>query len=128
MLVGPVTKRATRHLHCDVCYYLLQINNVHTLICLASEWAKHGLQGTFPHCKKHLPSNLVQQCLVLKAIVHVHNFQTEYVGGNQIKTLFDTGYVQVQNLHSYDRIAQYYFHPGEYNSEVDGSGSKSDDK
>jgi hypothetical protein len=91
MLVGPVTKRAARHLHCDLCDYLLQISNVHTLICQASEWAKHGLKGTFPHCKKHFPSNSVQQRLVLEVTVLVHNFQTEYVGGNQIKTIFDTG-------------------------------------
>jgi hypothetical protein len=73
-LVGPVTKRATRRLHRGVRDYLLRISNVHTLLWQASEWGMRGLQGTFPRCKKRLPSNSEQQCLVLEAIVLVHNF------------------------------------------------------
>jgi hypothetical protein len=57
----------------------------------------------------------------------VHNFRTNYVGYNQIKTVFNPEYVRVENLEGYDRIAQYYFRPGDYDSEVDGSGGDSDD-
>ncbi len=35
--------------------------------------------------------------------------------------------MRVENLEGYNRIAQYYFRPGEYDSEVDGSGDDSDD-
>ncbi len=35
--------------------------------------------------------------------------------------------MHVVNLEGYDRIAQYYFRPGEYDSDVDGSGGDSDD-
>jgi hypothetical protein len=35
-------------------------------------------------------------------------------------------YVRVENLKGYIRIAQYYFRPGDYDSEVDGSGGDSD--
>ena len=104
-LVGPVTKRAARHLHCGVRDYLLRISNVHTLLWQASEWGMRGLQGTFPCCKKRLPSNSEQRRLVLEAIVLVHNFQTEYVGYSQIKSVFDPEYVRVENLHGYDRIS-----------------------
>jgi hypothetical protein len=55
--VGPITKRAARCLHHDVCNYLLLILNVHTLLHQASEWGMRGLQGTFPRCKKRLPSD-----------------------------------------------------------------------
>ncbi len=51
-LVGPITKRAARRLHCDVRNYLLRIYNVHTSLWQASEWGTGGLQGTFPRCKK----------------------------------------------------------------------------
>jgi hypothetical protein len=34
--------------------------------------------------------------------------------------------MRVKNLEGFDRNAQYYFHPGEYDSEVDGSGGDSD--
>jgi len=59
-LVGPVTKRATKRLHRDVRDYLLRISNVRTSLRQASEWGMHGLQGTFPRCKKRLPSDSEQ--------------------------------------------------------------------
>jgi hypothetical protein len=122
-LVGPVTKRAARHLHRDVRDYLLKISNMHTLLRQASEWGMRGLQGTFPRWKKHLPSNHHQRWLVLEAIVLIHNYWTELVGFNQINTVFDPEYVHVQNLDGYDRIAQYYFHPGDYDSDDVGDGN-----
>jgi hypothetical protein len=65
--------------------------------------------------------------LVIDAKVLLHNFQTYYVGYSQIKTVFDPEYERVANLEGYDRIAHYYFHPGDYDSEVDGSGGESND-
>ncbi len=44
----------------------------------------------------------------------VHNFRTDYVGYNQIQTVFDPEYVRVENLEGYDCISQYYFRPGDY--------------
>ena len=129
----PVTKRAARRLHRDVRDYLLRISNVHTSLRQASEWGMRGLQGTFPRCKKRLPSDSEQRRLVLESIVLVHNFRTEYVGYSQIKIVFEPEYVRVENLHGYDQISQYYFRPGDYNSDVDdsdvdGSGDGSDDE
>jgi len=126
-LVGPVTKRAARQLHPDVRDYLLCISNVHTLLRQASEWGMRAMQGTFPRCKKRLPSNSAIRCLVIETIVIVHNFLSDYVGCNQIKMVFDLEYVAIHNLHGYDRIAQYYFCPGEYDSEVDGSDNSNAD-
>ena len=122
-LVGPVCRRAARRLHCDVRDYLLKISNAHTSLWQVSEWGMHGLQGTFPHWKKRLPSNHYQQRLVIEAIVLVHNYRTEMVGFNQINTVFDAEYVRVQNLNGYDRIAQYYFRPGDYNSDDDSTNN-----
>ena len=48
-----------------------------------------GLQGTFPHWKKRLPSNHYQQRLVLEAIVLIHNYWTELMGFNHISMVFD---------------------------------------
>jgi hypothetical protein len=81
-----------------------------------------GLQGTFPCCKSYLQSDSSQRCLVLEANILVHNFCTDYVGYSQIKTVFNREYVRSQNLHGYDRIAEYYFCSGKYNSELDGAG------
>jgi hypothetical protein len=111
---------AARRLHHDVSYYLLLISNVHTSLRQASEWGMSSLQGTFPHCKKCLPSDPTLRRLVIESIVLVHNFRTDYVGYSQIQTVFGPEYVRVENLQGYDQIAQYYFRPGEYNSEVDG--------
>lgn len=126
-LVGPITKRAARRLHRDVREYLLRISNVHTSLRQASEWGMRGLQGTFPRWKKRLPSDHFQRRLVIEAIVLIHNYRTELVGFNQINTVFDSEYVRIQNLEGYDRIAQYYFRPGEYNSDDDVNSDGSDE-
>ena len=118
-LVGPVSKRSARRLHRDVRDYLLRISNVHTSLRQASEWGMRGLQATFPRWKKRLPSDHYQRRLVIEAIVLIHNYRTELVGYNQINTVFDPEYVRIQNLQGYDRISQYYFKPGEYNSDDD---------
>jgi hypothetical protein len=84
------------------------------------------MQGTFPRCKKRLPGDDEMRHLVLDAIVLVHNFRADYVGYSQIRTVFDPEYERVANLDGYDRIAHYYFRPGDYDSEVNGSGGESD--
>jgi hypothetical protein len=52
----------------------------------------HGMQGTFPRCKKRLPSDSLKRRLRLDSIVLIHNFRTEMVGSNQIQTVFDPEY------------------------------------
>ncbi len=126
MFVGPVSKWQARRLHRDVRNYLLRISNVHTLLRQACEWGMRGMQGTFPRCKKRLPGDDEMPHLVLDAIVLVHNFQADYVGYSQIKTVFNPEYERVANLDGYDRIAHLYFCPGDYDSEFDGSGGESD--
>jgi hypothetical protein len=88
-----------------------------------------GLQGTFPLCKKRLPSDAKQRILVIESIVLIHNFRSAYAGRSQIATVFDPEYVRIENLQGYDRISRYYFRPGDYVSEEeDGNGSGSDDE
>ena len=132
ILVGPVTKRAARRLHRDVRdYYLSRVSNVHTSLRQASEWGMRGLQGTFPRCKKRLPSDAAKWRLVIEGIILVHNYCTHTVGQNQIKSVFDSEYARVVNLEGYDRISQYYFRPGDYNTdsnEEDNSGDDEDGK
>ncbi len=53
----------------------------------------------------------------------VHNFRTDYVGYNQIRTLFEPEYVWIKNLQGYNQISQYYFHPGDYDSKVNRDGT-----
>ena len=102
--VGPVTKRAARRLHRDVRNCLLLISNVHTSLRQASEWGMRGLQGTFPRCKKRLPGDDKMRRLVIEAIVLVHNFQTDLVGYNQIKTVFEPEYARAHSTTSVQEI------------------------
>ena len=119
ILVGPISKRSARRLHRDVRDYLLKISNVHTSLRQASEWGMRGLQGTFPRLKRRLPSDDNKRKKVLESIVYVHNLRTAIVGKNQIKTVFDPEYERIHNLEGYDRIRQYYFQPGEYDTDDD---------
>jgi hypothetical protein len=99
--------------------YLLKISNVHTSLRQASEWGMRGLQGTFPRLRRRLPSDDNKRKKVLELIVYVHNLRTAIVGKNQIKTVFDPEYERIHNLEGYDRIRQYYFQPGEYDTDDD---------
>ena len=93
---------------------LLKISNVYTSLRQASEWGMRGLQGSFPRCKKRLPTNNYQRRQILEAIIFIHNFWTEVVGFSQIKTVFDPEYERIITLEGYDRISQYYLRPGDY--------------
>jgi hypothetical protein len=76
-----------------------------------------GLQGTFPRCKKRLPSDKDKRRRVLECIILVHNFRTEVVGHNQISAVFAPEYERVINIHGYDRIRRYYLEPGDYETD-----------
>ncbi len=58
----------------------------------------------------------------------IHNFRTDYIGYNQIQTVFDPEYVWVKNLEGYNRISQYYFCLGDYDSKVDRDGTDNDNE
>ena len=126
ILVGPIPERSARRLHSAVRDNLLRLSNVYTSLRQASEWGMRGLQGTFPRCKKRLPSNRIKRRLVLESIIFINNFRTEIVGRNQISTVFDPEYEQVINLEGYDRIRQYYLRPGDY--ETDDDDNEIDDE
>jgi len=129
ILVGPVPERSARRLHRDMRDHLLALSNVYTSLRQASEWGMRGLQGSFPRCKKRLPSNSLMRRRVIESIVLIHNFRTECIGLNQIKTVFDPEYERYQTLEGYDRISQYYLRPGDYNTddEVDSDDESDDD-
>jgi hypothetical protein len=76
-----------------------------------------GLQGTFPCCKKRLPSDKEKRCRVIECIILVNNFRTELVGHNQISEVFGPEYERVMNINGYDRIRQYYLQPGDYDTD-----------
>lgn len=53
----------------------------------------------------------------MEAIMLIHNFRTELVGSNQIKTIFDPEYERVVSIEEYDRIIRYYLHPDDSDSD-----------
>lgn len=117
ILVGPIPERSARRLHPLVRDNLIRMSNVYTSLRQASEWGMRGLQGTFPRCKKRLPSNKEKRRRVLECIILVHNFRTEVVGHNQISEVFALEYERVINIHGYDRIRRYYLEPGDYETD-----------
>ena len=87
----------------------------------SSEWEMCALQSAFPQCKKYFPSDFRQRRLVLESIILIHNFRTDIVGCNQIKTVFDSEYKRYINLDGYDCISQYYLRPEDFNSDSDSN-------
>jgi hypothetical protein len=58
----------------------------------------------------------------------VYNYRTHTVGQNQIKAVFGCSeYARVVNLEGYDRISQYYFRPGDYNTDSNEEDNSSGD-
>ena len=55
---------------------------------------------------------------MVESIILIHNFRTEIVGLNQIKTVFDPEYKRYNNLEGYGRIRQYYLHPDDFELEI----------
>ena len=78
------------------------------LLRQASEWGMCGLQGSFLHCKRCLPTDGMKQRIILESIILIHNYRTEIVGCNQIKPVFDPEYERSMNIEGYDWIDRYY--------------------
>ena len=76
-----------------------------------------GMQGTFLRCKTCLLSEIYKRRLVLQAMVLIHNYCTEIVGLNQIKSVFGPEYEHVISLEGYDRISKYYLRADDYDTD-----------
>jgi hypothetical protein len=98
ILVGPIPERSAHQLHPLVRDNLIRLSNVYTSLWQASEWGMRGLQGTFPRCKRRLPSDKEKRWRVLECIVLVHTFRTEVVCHNQISAVFVPEYERVINI------------------------------
>jgi hypothetical protein len=85
---------------------VLHVSNVYTSFrqAKASEQGKRGMHGSFPQCKKLLPSDSHKRRPVLESIVLIHNFHTELVGSKQVKMFFDPEYELYVNLDRFIRI------------------------
>ncbi len=111
ILVGPIPKRSTHQLHQSVYYHLIHLSDVYTSLWQASEWERHGLQGSFPCCKNGMPLDKDKRQMVS---MFIHNFCTEIVGHNQISEVFSLEYERAINIHWYNQIQRYYLQPGDY--------------
>ena len=58
---------------------------------------------------------------VFESLILIHNFRTDLVGSNQIKTVFDPEYEKYINLDGYDCISQYYLQPEDFYSDDDSN-------
>ena len=96
---------------------MIRLSNVYTSLRQGSEWGMRGLQGSFPRCKKYLPSDKDKREMVLECIIFIHNFRTELVRHNQIAEVFNPEYERVINIEGYDHIRRYYLQPSDYETE-----------
>ncbi len=119
ILVRPMHEWSVRRWHPGIQDYLLRLSNVYTSLWQASEWGMRGLQGSFSCIKKCLHTHCSQKRLVVESIVLIHNFRSEIVGPNQIKTVLDPEYEGYINLEGYDRISQYWLRPEDFELEID---------
>ena len=55
----------------------------------------------------------------MESIALIHNFRTDIVGSNQIKTVFDPEYERFIFQDEYDPISNYYLRPEDFDSDTD---------
>ncbi len=91
-------------MHRSVRDHLIRLSNIYSSLLQASEWGMHGLQRTFPRCKKRLPTDKDKRWLVLECIIFVQNFRIELVGFNEIAEVFNPEYKNVIYIHGYNWI------------------------
>ena len=108
ILVGPVSKKDVNKLSPILKKAILERANDHVSLRQASEWGMRGLQGTWPRIKSRLTSNTRKRKLIISCIVLLNNYRTEFLGLNQIATVFNKHYQQYVNLDEYDRISRYF--------------------
>jgi hypothetical protein len=106
--IGPISAKTRRKLAPNLVNLLLEKHNRAISLRQASEWGMRALQGSFSRLKSRLTSSKTKRQEILHAIVLLHNFRTEYVGLNQITTVFNPQYEQYVALDGYDRIARYF--------------------
>ena len=54
-----------------------------------SEWGNNTLTGVFRRLRTKLPTNNIKRAKIMWSCIFLHNFRTETVGRNQIKTYFN---------------------------------------
>ena len=106
--VGPISKRHRRMIAPILRNDIMRRIEIYVSLRQASEWGMRALQGTFSRLKSRLTSNKTKRLLILLSVVLLHNFRTEYIGLNQIATVFNPEYEQYINFDGYDRIANYF--------------------
>lgn len=52
------------------------------------EWGMRALQGSFGYLATHLPVDNERRELILRVILHLHNYRTRRVGLNQIRSVY----------------------------------------
>jgi hypothetical protein len=108
-------------LHPRMREYVLRLSNVRMSLRQASKWGMRRLQGPFPHCKKCRPTESMKRRIILESIVLFHNYRTELVGCNQIKTVFDPECKRSINIEGYYLINRFYLRPDDFDSNDDES-------
>ena len=113
ILVGPLSKTDVTRLSPILKKAMIQRANDHVSIRQGSEWGMRSLQGTWPRLKSRLTSNTAKRKLIIESVVLLNNYRTEFIGLNQIATVFNEFYEQRINFDGYDRISRYFHQDNE---------------
>jgi hypothetical protein len=108
LFVGPLSKKSRRNLAPILRNHMIELHNLYVSLRQSSEWGMRALQGSFSRLKSRLTSNKLKRYHIIAGIALLHNYRTEFVGINQIATVFNPHYEQYINISGYDRIARYY--------------------
>jgi len=88
IFVGPILEKS-KNLSPILREKVLDKVNAYISLRQAAEWGMRSLQISFPRIKRRLPTDSSLREKIILSIVLLHNFGTEFVGINQIASVFN---------------------------------------
>lgn len=108
-LVGPLSTRARNQMNInDVPAEVLEHHRAHVSLRQSAEWGMRCLQSVFTRLKTKLTPDPKKRADLLLAIVLLHNYRTNTVQINQIRTVFGDNYIGSINAGGNQRLERYF--------------------
>jgi len=108
IFVGPISRRRRDRLPPAIRAAVIEQSNRYVSMRQPAEWGMRALQATYTRLKSPLTEDHNRRQLLVHSILLMHNFRTNRMGINQIRTVFDAEYERVIQTGTYDRIKRFF--------------------
>jgi hypothetical protein len=112
IFVGPISQRTLLKIRPrELRLSLMRQTHRYVSLRQAVEWGMRALQATYTRLKSVLTQDHNRRRLLLHGIFLMHNYRTNLIGINQIRTVFEPEYERIVQYGAYDRIRRFFARP-----------------